>query len=355
MWNHTCPPNFSDHTYATKHGVKLDLRIWPADPPTSTSSTTTTAPSTSSSTATPEPTSTDASASPWILYVHGGAYCGGKHYLPNAWVIPSFRPRGYTVVSIAYRFAPYAGLSEMKEDGIDAYNWCRSHLPTIISGIDIESCTLIGESAGGTIVSLLAHYLPIQSVINIYGPTDFLDTHYSPKTPASKTDIQPLTDKWSEEDCRQAIKSRDLSKAITVCPYVFDIPIQRVRDQWSAPNFEYTEEQRFNWEVKRYMRTYKLLFKVILRTDEITDEEEELEIFRKSSPLHMLDTKKIYPPTWFLHGDSDLVVPIAQAERMRDKLVEMGIETGFSFEPGQGHEFDNKYTVSLFQLDVIWW
>jgi acetyl esterase/lipase len=354
MWNHTCPPNFSDHTYATKHGVKLDLRIWPADPPASTSSTTTTALNTSSSTGTTLSTSADTSASPWILYVHGGAYCGGKHYLPNAWVIPSFRPRGYTVVSIAYRFAPYAGLAEMKEDGIDAYNWCRSYLPQIISGIDIDSCTLIGESAGGTIVSLLAHYLPVKSVVNIYGPTDFLDPHYSPKTPASKTDIQPLTDKWSEEDCRQAIKSRDLSKAITVCPYVFDIPIQQVRDQWSAPNFEYTEEQRFNWEVKRYMRTYKLLFKVILHTNEINDEEEELEIFRKSSPLHMLDAKKTYPPTWFLHGDSDLVVPIAQAERMRDKLSKMGVETGVSFEPGQGHEFDNKYTVSLFQLSINW-
>jgi hypothetical protein len=32
---------------------------------------------------------------------------------------------------------------------------------------------------------------------------------------------------------------------------------------------------------------------------------------------------------------------------MREKLVEMGVETGVSFEPGQGHEFDNKYTVGL--------
>ena len=335
MWNHTCPPNFSDHTFATKHGVDLDLRIWPADQSTSTS------PASVSG-----PTANSEGSSPWILYVHGGAYCGGKHYLPNAWVIPSFRPRGYTVVSIAYRFAPYAGLEEMKQDGIDAYEWCRSNLPNIVPEVNIDSCTLIGESAGGTIVSLLAHYLPVKALVNIYGPTDFLDPHYSPKTPASKTDIQPLTDKWSEEDCRLAIKSRDLSKAITVCPYVFDIPIQQVRDQWSAPKFEYTEQQRFNWEVKRYMRTYKLLFKVILRTDDLQDEEEELEIFKKASPLHMLDESKRYPPTWFLHGDSDLVVPIAQAERMRDRLVEMGVETGVSFEPGQGHEFDNKYTVS---------
>jgi acetyl esterase/lipase len=343
MWNHTCPPDFSDHTYATKQGVDLDLRIWPAS--TNSTSESSTHTSTASASLIVDPSAiASGSGSPWILYVHGGAFCGGKHYLPNAWVIPSFRPRGYTIVSIAYRFAPFAGLDEMREDGQDAFEWCRLNLPQIVPGVDIDNCVLIGESAGGTIVSLLAHYLkPIKAVVNIYGPTDFLDPHYSPKTPANSTDIQPLDDKWSEEDCRHAIQNRDLEKAITVCPYVFDIPINQVRTQWAAPTFNYTEEQRFNWQVKRYMRTHKLLFKVILRTDQIDNEEEELEIFKKSSPLHMLRGE--YPPTWFLHGESDSVVPLAQAVRMRDKLNEMGVETGISFEPGQGHEFDNKYTV----------
>jgi acetyl esterase/lipase len=253
-------------------------------------------------------------------------------------------------VSAAYRFAPFAGLDEMKQDGIDAFEWCRSNLSSILSdNVDIDSCVLIGESAGGTIVSVLAHHLsPMpKAMVNIYGPTDFTDPHYSPTTPPNAIDIQPLTDKWSEEECAQGIKSRDLSKAITVCPYVFDIPVQQVRDQWSAPDFEYTEAQRFNWEIKRYMRTNKLLFKVILRTDQMENEEKELEVFKAKSPLHMLDGKKKgeYPPTWFLHGDSDGVVPIAQAERMQEKLKSMGIETGTSYEPGQGHEFDNKYTV----------
>lgn len=244
----------------------------------------------------------------------------------------------------------------MRQDGQDAFEWCRLNLPRILPSVDIDQCVLIGESAGGTIVSLLAHHLrPIpKAMVNIYGPTDFMDPHYSPKTPPNATDIQPLTDKWSEEDCRVAIKNRDLSKAITVCPYVFDIPIQQVRDQWAAPSFTYTEEQRFNWEVKRYMRTHKLLFKVILRTDQIEDEEEELEIFKKSSPLHLLEgkSKDEYPPTWFLHGESDSVVPLGQAERMREKLQGMGVETGISFGPGQGHEFDNKYTVCPLPLSV---
>lgn len=324
MWKHTCPPNFSDHTFATKHGVALDLRVWPADKDTTSPS------------------------SPWILYVHGGAFCGGKHYLPNAWVVPAFRPRGYHVVSVAYRYAPFAGLEEMKEDGVDGFNWCRSHLPDLLEGqVDVDRCVLVGESAGGTIVSLLAHILSPapKAVVNIYGPTDFTDPHYSPATPPNAIDIQPLTDKWSEEDCRQGILGRDLSKAITVCPYVFDIPIQEVRDQWSAPNFEYTEQQRYNWEVKRYMRTHKLLFKVILRTDQMTDPKEEEAVFKKASPYHMLDQTQEYPPTWFLHGESDGVVPIAQAYQMQQKLARMGIDTGTSYEPGQGHEFDNKYTV----------
>jgi acetyl esterase/lipase len=212
---------------------------------------------------------------------------------------------------------------------------------------------LIGESAGGTIVSLLAHHLkPLpRAMVNIYGPTDFLDPHYSPNTPPNSIDIQPLDDKWTEEDCRKAItsNSKDLSKAITVCPYVFDIPIDQVRDQWLAPKFEYTEQQRFNWQVKRYMRTHKLLFKVILRTVDLKDEKEEMEVFKKWSPYHMLDgkSKGEYPPTWFLNGEADGVVPIKQAENMRERLDQMGVDTGVSYEPGQGHEFDNKYTVSL--------
>ena len=295
------------------------------------------------------------------MYVHGGAFCGGKHYLPNAWVIPAFRPRGYTVVSIAYRYAPFVSLDEMKEDGVDAFEWCRSNLPNILKGkaeVDVDRCVLVGESAGGTLVSLLAHVLrpSPKAVVNIYGPTDFTDPHYSPSTPPNATDIQPLTDKWSEDDCRQGILSRDPSKAITVCPYVFDIPIQQVRDQWSAPNFEYTEAQRFNWEIKRYMRTNKLLFKVILRTDQMTDENEEMRVFKEKSPFHMLDSTSTdrdgyrYPPTWFLHGESDSVVPIQQAYRFQKKLEEMGVDTGTSYEPGQGHEFDNKYTVSVLSL-----
>lgn len=330
MWKHTCPPNFSDHNFATKHGVSLDLRLWPAE------------------------ASTTSPSSPWILYIHGGAFCGGKHYLPNAWVIPAFRSRGYHVVSIAYRFAPFAGLEEMKQDGIDGFEWCKAHLPALLNrSVDVDRCVLVGESAGGTLVSLLAHVLSPRpkAVINIYGPTDFLDPHYSPSTPPNSVDVQPLTDKWTEEDCRDGILSRDLSKAITVCPYVFDIPVQQVRDQWSAPGFRYTEAQRYNWEIKRYMRTNKLLFKVILRTDQFTDtqKEEEMEIFKASSPYHMLDqTGDQYPPTWFLHGEADMVVPVQQAHRMQARLQELGVETGTSYEPGEGHEFDNKYTVSPF-------
>jgi dipeptidyl aminopeptidase/acylaminoacyl peptidase len=79
----------------------------------------------------------------------------------------------------------------------------------------------------------------------------------------------------------------------------------------------------------------------------MTDKDEEMRVFKEKSPLHMLDKTKGYPPTWFLHGENDSVVPIQQAYGMQEKLKELGIETGTSYEPGQGHEFDNKYTVSL--------
>ena len=41
-----CPGPFSDHVYATKHGLDIPLRIWPA----------------------PDP----GPKAPWLLWIHGG-------------------------------------------------------------------------------------------------------------------------------------------------------------------------------------------------------------------------------------------------------------------------------------------
>lgn len=323
-WKHQVHRPFSDHTFAVKHGVKLDLRVWPAEV---------------------------SSPAPWVLYVHGGAFAAGKHYLPNAWVVPGFRPRGYHVVSIAYRFIPHVDLRGSVEDGVDAHRWCREHLPEILGGdkVDVERCVVAGESAGGTIVTLLGAVLdpPPRAVVDIYG---LVDPTF--KKERSAVDNQPLTEGWSEEEVAAAIARADPAEALTVCPFQFDIPIQEVREQWGVPDYEYDRKQVFQYEIKKYLRTHDLLFDCMYRLTPDMSEDERVAKMKAFSALWMLDDgRQSYPPTFFLHGTNDPVVPYeANAVAMANKLRNMGVPVGEAYEPGEGHEYDNKYTVRAASL-----
>jgi acetyl esterase/lipase len=209
--------------------------------------------------------------------------------------------------------------------------------------LDVERYAVGGESAGGTLATLLGHTLspPPRAVIDIYGAVDPLD-----KRPQTPLDIQPLTEGWTEGEVAAAVAKADPAEAITVCPFQFDIPVEYIRTQWGVPSYEYTRRQVFQYEIKKYMRTYNLLWPVLCRvTDEDTEAEREAKL-KAVSPLHLLDGKSAYPPTFFIHGGGDQVVPQYQSERMAAKLRQMGVPVGETYEPGEPHEFDNKYTVS---------
>ncbi|KAI9633337.1 Alpha/Beta hydrolase protein [Dioszegia hungarica] len=317
-WKHQVPPHFTDHTYATKHGVALDLRIFPSQTPSST-------------------------PAPWVLYTHGGAFAAGKHYLPNAWVVPGFRSRGVHVVSVAYRLIPHVDLQGSLDDCVDAWKWCRENLPALLGeeAVDVEKCIVAGESAGGTLCTLLGHVLnpPPKVVVDIYGLVDSTEVRER-----SAVDHQPLTEGWSEEEVADVIKRADPAEAITVCPFQFDIPVEEIRAQWGVPEYEYTRRQVFQYEIKKYLRTKDLLFDVMYRLTGQEGAEEKERKLKALSAYWMLEGKKTYPPTYFLHGRADPVVLVGQAERMAQRLREMGVPVGESYEPGEAHEFDNKYT-----------
>lgn len=68
--------------------------------------------------------------------------------------------RHYVVVSADYRLCPQAALSDIIQDAIDAFSWCKSVLPTKLRhdvGIEVDSARIVafGQSAG----SLLALHL----------------------------------------------------------------------------------------------------------------------------------------------------------------------------------------------------
>ncbi|KAL7422724.1 hypothetical protein Q5752_002016 [Cryptotrichosporon argae] len=316
-----CPRPFSDHVYAVKSGVSLSLRFWPATTPSSSSS----------------------SLPPFVLYAHGGAFAAGKHHLPNPWVVPGFRTRGFAVVSFAYRFAPAVSLADMVSDGADAHAWVRAHLS---DRVDAGRCVLVGESAGGTIAALLAPRLsPVPvALVDIYGVVDFTDPKWAPDAPRHAVDIQPLSGEFSEEAVRAAIEAPDAAKALTVCPFEFETPEATVAEIWGVDGFKYDSGMRFQYDLKRYMRTHNTLVHVILRITPDMSPEQVLERKKEYSALYALESAKTYPPTYLLHGDADPVVPISNAYKIAARLRELGVDVGESYEPGVSHEFDHKYT-----------
>lgn len=53
-----------------------------------------------------------------------------------------------------------------------------------------------------------------------------------------------------------------------------------------------------------------------------------------------------HPPTFFVHGEADDVVPITQSRDMAKRLRELGVPVAEYYEPGAGHVFDQRFTVS---------
>jgi acetyl esterase/lipase len=67
----------------------------------------------------------------------------------------------------------------------------------------------------------------------------------------------------------------------------------------------------------------------------VTNEEKILELGKKISPIYFVTAES--PPTLIIHGDADKLVPIQQAESMRDKLKEEKVPCELVVKKGQGH------------------
>lgn len=115
---------------------------------------------------------------PVILYVHGGSWMAGDK--ENVADKPKFfNDMGYTFISVNYRLAPKANYRDMGEDIAAALKWVKDYADEY--QFDAEKITLMGHSAGGHLVTLIASdesYLEkenlelkdIHSIIEIEGP-----------------------------------------------------------------------------------------------------------------------------------------------------------------------------------------
>ncbi len=113
---------------------------------------------------------------PAVIIVHGGGFVAGSK---TTYVKPLFGPltdAGFAWFSINYRLAPKHPFPAAIEDTEAAIRWIRKNARTF--NADAKRMAIVGESAGGHIVSYIAatsaRKLGLKGVVSFYGPHDLL-------------------------------------------------------------------------------------------------------------------------------------------------------------------------------------
>jgi len=111
---------------------------------------------------------------PTCVLVHGGGFVRGDK---QTYIKPLFAPlseAGFTWFTINYRLAPEHRWPACAEDVVTAVRWVRSHAKEY--KVDASRIALIGESAGGHLVSYVgarsAKELGLAAVVPFYAPHD---------------------------------------------------------------------------------------------------------------------------------------------------------------------------------------
>ncbi|MBW4463306.1 MAG: alpha/beta hydrolase [Nodosilinea sp. WJT8-NPBG4] len=120
---------------------------------------------------------------PAIITIYGGAWQRGEPAATARFSI-YMAAQGYTVVAINYRHAPEYRFPTQLEDVQTALEWVGDRAPDY--GIDLSRIALVGWSAGAHLAMLAAYEpegLPIQAVVNYYGPVNLSTGYYDPPVP----------------------------------------------------------------------------------------------------------------------------------------------------------------------------
>ena len=239
---------------------------------------------------------------PAILWIHGGALIMGNRRGLNAAQAERYLNAGYTIISIDYRLAPQAKLSQILEDIEDAYRWVRGKGPKLFR-IDPNRIAVVGHSAGGYLALTAGFRLNPRptAIVSFYGYGDIAGEWYSRPDPFYNR--QPPVPR---EEAYQAVGTRLISD---------DLATNRGR-------FYLFTRQQGLWPVE--VAGY--------------DPDKEPKVFDSFCPLR--NVTKSYPPTMLLHGDEDTDVPFEQSVLMAKEFERYGVQHEFIRMAGRGHGFD---------------
>jgi acetyl esterase len=111
---------------------------------------------------------------PTVIIVHGGGFMRGNKGTYVTPLFPVLTQAGFTWFTINYRLAPKSHFPAPIEDTEDAIRWVKAHASEY--KVDPNRIALLGESAGGHIVSYIATTsaakLGLKAVVPFYAPHD---------------------------------------------------------------------------------------------------------------------------------------------------------------------------------------
>lgn len=274
--------------------------------------------------------------------------------------------RGYHLVSHNYRLAPQARVDDQLSDSLEAVAWCRANLSSILGKdkVDVDRYVLVGESAGGHLVTLMGLHLtnpPPRAIVDVYGLVDFLAL---PAFSSYDPNRKPVTEREGTSDYTDAeldafLSDRNPDNILTDSLSWNEQDLlteEQLSKRW-ATDFKYTKRIKLQAElhIRRSLSgSYEGLRKGVMHREKFATEEEFKAFVGSMSPLNVLrgelkrGIRRSYPPTALLHGSGDEAVAIEQSYEMAKVLKEIGVPIVESYEEGEPHVFDKKYTVSFY-------
>jgi len=250
--------------------------------------------------------------SPVFMAIHAGGFLLGakdnKDSLSNE-ELDELCSRGWTVVSINYRLAPFVLLQDIVEDVQDAYDWIRNELSQV-EPINPDFITVSGASAGGGLALIAGYKLsPRPKAIVAFYPycSNYNDLAVSDPT------TQP-----SEE--LLAMMSQ-VNQSISAYYYANTTSDSRLA-LWE----KMTDEKKGGW--------------AMVSRDPEESAESIIEKLKAFSAIDNIDEE--YPPTYLAHGLRDGVVLFSQSIQMAEKLQENKIDFQLDLIYGAGHMYDRR-------------
>ncbi|VUC26359.1 unnamed protein product [Clonostachys rosea] len=250
------------------------------------------------------------------LHYHGGNFTvGSKEMLPHS-QSEKLLELGFVVVSANYRLAPTITVFEGPvKDALDAYEWSQTKLPGLLlndAGLDVDGSRIVtfGHSCGGSLALLMATSAqPPRAILDIYGIKYFTDKAFHAALPAP-----PGAPKIDQDFVSQIWQ---------------DIPPPTAAPHPVGPSGPDFSNHRVAWMFDQLGKGTQL--KTVVG-DNNYDRVDPAAIFSKTR----------FPPTFFIHGTEDRLVPARLSQQAHDELKSYGVETELVLVNGGQHGFDDR-------------